>query len=207
LEGGIKTQEAWGAIKKWWNSSTSDLGSRLAYSWYTAAGIPANEEKKYSKGDLVSSFWEAIGRASMDYHSGALMSGGGLEYHSTPQAPKAAVVTETAQPTFKITDGAVIVSQLVRAKKFTAQTDPAIFKSFNTEIIDGKGPVTGQFDYIVGLDDQLKIGFGHFKLSNGELYVRTAGGLSIKQGVVKLKTNDTGHDLPTVEEGKNGLIY
>jgi hypothetical protein len=91
-------------VSNWWNSPSSGTGSRMAYSWYTAAGIPADVEKKYSNGDVVSSFLGAVGRAAMDYYSGRFMSGGGLQStaRTAPQAPEVEVTPNTSTPKLSV---------------------------------------------------------------------------------------------------------
>ena len=98
-------------------------------------------------------------------------------------------------------------------KNFTPQQG-AIYKSYNTQILDGKiskvtakGAVntTGRYDFVVTAEGKLIVGTGHYNLSGGASKVQAAGQIKIVNGNVREITNSSGHYKPTVQQGQEAV--
>ena len=59
---------------------------------------------------------------------------------------------------------------------------------------------TDQFSFVIGNDGKLRIGYGHYNLSNSSSSVLSAGSIRVTQGKITFISNGSGHYLPTVED-------
>lgn len=55
-------------------------------------------------------------------------------------------------------------------------------------------------DFVITIDNELKFGHGHYKLSNKSEFVKYAGRAKIKDGKIIYIDTDSGHYVPTEEE-------
>jgi hypothetical protein len=83
-------------------------------------------------------------------------------------------------------------------------------KNFNFEIKDNH--IVCDFenqilDFIISYDNILKIGKGHYKLSNKSEYVFFAGRLLIINGKISYIDNDSGHYIPNNSDLENVILY
>jgi hypothetical protein len=53
--------------------------------------------------------------------------------------------------------------------------------------------ITGKFDFVITMNNKLKIGTGHLHLSANSLFVQGAGSFYLKSGTLVEKTNGSGH--------------
>ncbi|TWF32650.1 hypothetical protein FHW36_11427 [Chitinophaga polysaccharea] len=77
-----------------------------------------------------------------------------------------------------------------------------------SKIVDGLfvskyGGMTGTYDIVVTMEGYLKLGTGHYYLSNSAPEVMLAGTIEMYKGKVKDITNLSGHYLPNAEQTKN----
>jgi len=82
--------------------------------------------------------------------------------------------------------------------------------SYNYTLTDGKLNITGRavtngnFDYVITNEGQLRIGSGHYYLSDGAKSVQMAGRLKIWNGNVKPLNGNSGHYRPTPAQTARG---
>ncbi len=70
--------------------------------------------------------------------------------------------------------------------------------------INGRAVTNGTFDYVITNSGELRIGSGHYYLSNGAESVQMAGRLKIWNGNVKPLNGNSGHYRPTAAQTQRG---
>ena len=74
------------------------------------------------------------------------------------------------------------------------------FKFENSRIT---GIKEGYYDYIITLEGELKIGAGHYFMSNSDEYVKAAGKIELDEfGKIKDADLNSGHYQPSYEENE-----
>ena len=72
--------------------------------------------------------------------------------------------------------------------------------------MEGRTVTNGNFDYVITNAGELKIGSGHYHLSEGANSVQMAGRLKIWKGNVKHINGNSGHYRPTIAEENRGKL-
>ncbi|MDC1162104.1 hypothetical protein OAT18_01545 [Tenacibaculum sp.] len=57
-----------------------------------------------------------------------------------------------------------------------------------------------QFSFVITLDGKLKIGHGHYNLSNSASKILSAGSIKVTNGKISFISNGSGHYLPSIED-------
>lgn len=100
------------------------------------------------------------------------------------------------------------VKEGITAKDKTPQVG-AEFESLSVKVeggkisLGGRSKTHGTFDFVIDNNGKLKVGEGHYHLSNGAESVQAAGQIKIHNGQIKTITNSSGHYKPSISEGSN----
>ena len=91
-------------------------------------------------------------------------------------------------------------NSLIKLKNDDPQKDDVLDQQFTVEngrLVDSEGNgITGIFNFVITQNGQLKIGKGHYYLSQEANYVQMAGGISVIDGALLKVDNDSGHYQP-----------
>ncbi|WP_343522276.1 RHS repeat-associated core domain-containing protein [Pedobacter sp.] len=197
-------------VDNWLNEKT-DASGLIAYGYKFDMGMPVKLGSYEKASRKEAFFWGAmaylhhLGDSKHDPYSTYYERKPGVgsptkvvEVESNSSSSKIKVVTK------------VQISQSISLKNSTPQNGEA-FVSYTPRISNGKVELSeravtnGTFDFVITNNGELKIGTGHFNLSNGASSVQAAGQLKIYKGQVTTINNNSGHYKPTIVEGENSV--
>ena len=69
--------------------------------------------------------------------------------------------------------------------------------------IEGRAVTNGTFDFVITNEGTLKLGTGHYNLSNGAQTVKAAGQIKVYKGKITTINNSSGHYKPSISEAES----